>query len=165
MLLKNRTRFALIALAMLAATSALAEGTSVAFGGMKADTTLPVAVNADSLVVNQKDGNAVFSGNVLVTQGEMRLTANEIRVEYFADGKGIEKLIATGKVLLVNASDAAEADAAVYTIASGEVVLTGNVLLSQGLTAISAERMVIDLIAGTGRMEGRVSTTFLPEGN
>ena len=46
-----------------------------------------------------------------------------------------------------------------------EVVLTGGVLLTQGKTAIAAERMVIDLVAGTGRMEGRVSTTFVPEGN
>lgn len=165
MLLNNRTKSALIAVAMLAATSAWAEGTSVAFGGLKTDTTLPVEVNADSLVVNQKDGNAVFSGNVLVIQGEMRMTANEIRVEYAADGKGIDKLFATGKVLLVNTTDAAEADDAVYTIASGEVVLTGNVLLTQGNTAIAAERMVIDLVGGTARMEGRVSTTFLPEGN
>lgn len=165
MLLKNTAKSALIAFVMFAANAAWAEGTSVAFGGLKADTTLPVEVNADSLVVNQKDGNAIFSGNVLVVQGEMRMTANEIRVEYSADGKGINKLFATGKVLLVSATDAAEADEAVYTIATGEVVLTGGVLLTQGKTAIAAERMVIDLVAGTGRMEGRVSTTFVPEGN
>lgn len=153
--------FALLALAQGAA----AEGTSVAFGGLRADTSLPVEVKADSLTISQADGAAVFSGNVLVSQGEMRLTATEIKVEYSADRKAIDKLYATGKVLLVNAKDAAEADQAVYTIDSGEVVMTGNVLLTQGQAAMSAETLVINLKTGTGKMDGRVTTTFAPGSN
>ena len=162
-------RFTIYALAVLAvltvAAGGLAAQTNVAFGGLKADTSLPVEVKADSLEVDQATGRAVFKGNVLVVQGEMRLTAAEIRVEYSADGKGIDKLYATGDVLIVNASDAAEAQQAVYTIATGEVVMTGGVLLTQGQTAIAAQRMVIDLKTGTGRLEGQVSTTFTPGGN
>ena len=89
----------------------------------------------------------------------------EIKVEYSADKTGIAKLYATGKVLLVNAKDAAQADQAVYTIATGEVVMTGNVLLTQGQAAMSAENLVIDLTSGTGRLEGRVTTTFTPGKN
>lgn len=162
-------RFTIYALAVLAVLTVSAGGlaaqTNVAFGGLKADTSLPVEVKADSLEVDQVTGRAVFKGNVLVVQGEMRLTAAEIRVEYSADGKGIDKLYATGDVLIVNASDAAEAQQAVYTIATGEVVMTGGVLLTQGQTAIAAQRMVIDLKTGTGRLEGQVSTTFTPGGN
>ncbi len=158
------TIMAIVVAALLAPGMASAQ-TEVAFGGLKADTSLPVEVKADALAIDQTTGSAVFKGNVLVVQGEMRLTAAEIRVEYSADGKGIDKLFATGKVLIVNASDAAEADAAVYTIASGEVVMTGGVLLTQGPSAIAAERMVIDLKTGTGRLEGQVSTTFTPGGN
>jgi lipopolysaccharide export system protein LptA len=162
-----RSRISAFAVAALLALSpAIAPAqTEVAFGGLKADTTLPVEVKADALAVDQTTGSAVFKGNVLVVQGEMRLTAAEIRVEYAKDGKGIDKLFATGNVLIVNASDAAEAEAAVYTIASGEVVMTGGVLLTQGQTAISAQRMVIDLKTGTGRLDGQVSTTFTPGGN
>ena len=152
-------------LALCVATAAAAEGTNVAFGGLKADTSLPVEMNADSLAVNQTDGTAVFTGNVLVTQGAMKLSAQEIRVEYTADKKGIDKLYATGRVLLVNASDAAEADQAIYTIASGEVVMTGNVLLTQGQAAMSSQKLIIDLKSGNGRMEGRVTTTFTPGAN
>lgn len=160
MMIRNIARSVLLVL--LFAQSATAEGTSVAFGGLKADTSAPVEMNADTLTVNQADGTAVFSGNVLVTQGAMKLSANEIKVEYSADKKDINKLYATGKVLLVNASDAAEADQAVYTIANGEVVMTGNVLLTQGQAAMAAQKLVIDLKTGTGRMEGRVKTTFVP---
>lgn len=142
-----------------------AEGTSVAFGGLRGDTTLPVEVKADSLTVSQTDGAAVFSGNVMVTQGEMRLTATEIKVEYSTDHKAIERLFATGKVLLINAKDAAEADKAVYTIATGEVVMTGHVLLTQGPATMAAENLVIDLKNGTGKLAGNVTTTFTPGKN
>lgn len=143
----------------------LAQGTNVAFGGLKADTSLPVEVTAENLSVNQADGTAIFTGDVLVKQGEMRLQSASLRVEYDATGKAINKLYATGGVLLVNATDAAEANEAVYTIASGEVVMTGKVLMTQGQTAIKGERLVISLKSGTGRMEGGVTTTFTPGGN
>ena len=156
---------AVLILSLAVAQMAAAEGTNVAFGGLRGDTTLPVEVKADSLNVSQADGTAVFTGNVLVTQGEMRLSATEIKVEYSADKTGIAKLYATGKVLLVNAKDAAQADQAVYTIATGEVVMSGNVLLTQGQAAMSAENLVIDLTSGTVRLEGRVTTTFTPGKN
>lgn len=139
-----------------------AQGTQVAFGGVRQDPTLPVEVTADSLEVNQTDGTAVFTGNVLAVQGGMRLTAGAVRVEYTRGGGGIERLHATGGVTLVNATDAAESSEAVYTLASGSVVMTGAVLLTQGPNAISGERLVLDLQAGTGVMEGRVKTVFQP---
>lgn len=146
----------------LAAAPALAQGTQVAFGGVKQDPTLPVEVTADSLQVNQSDGTAVFTGNVLAVQGEMRLTAAKVRVEYAEGGGAIERLHATGGVTLVNATDAAESAEAVYTLASGNVVMTGNVLLTQGPNAIAGEKLVLDLTNGTGVMEGRVKTVFQP---
>ena len=150
---------------VLGPAAALAQDAAISFGGLKQDTSLPVEVKADSLAVNQADGSATFTGNVLVGQGEMRLSAGTVRVEYGQGGKSIEKLHATGGVTLASAKDAAEAREAVYTIASGSVVMTGDVLLTQGASAISGQKLVIDLKAGTGRMEGGVSTIFMPGGN
>ena len=145
--------------------AAWAQQAEVAFGGLRQDTTLPVEVKADSLAINQADGTATFTGNVLVGQGEMRLAARTVRVEYAEGGKAIARLHATGDVTLASATDAAEADAAIYTVETGTVVMTGNVLLTQGQSAISGEKLLIDLKAGTGRMEGGVSTIFVPGGN
>lgn len=141
----------------------LAQGTEVAFGGLKGDTSLPVEVKSDQLSVDQSNGEAVFSGNVLVSQGEMRLSAAKIRVEYADESGQVERLHAEGGVLLVNATDAAEADSAIYTINTGEVVMTGNVLLTQGSAAMSAARLVVNLETGLGRLEGGVTTTFKPK--
>ncbi|EEW23799.1 lipopolysaccharide transport periplasmic protein LptA [Rhodobacter ferrooxidans] len=142
--------------------AAAAQGANVAFGGLKVDSSLPVEIESDQLDVDQATGVAVFTGNVLVGQGELRLSAATVRVEYDAEGKAISKLHASGGVTLANATEAAESSEAVYTIASGSVVMTGNVLLTQGESAITGQRLVIDVNAGTGTMEGRVQTVFVP---
>ncbi len=158
-------KFVVLALCLTLATPALAQQAKVAFGGLSQDTGLPVNVEADTLSVNNSDGTAVFTGNVVVVQGEMRLTAAEVRVEYAPDGKAIARLHASGGVLIANAADAAEAREAVYTIDSGTVVLTGDVLLTQGPSTMAGQKLTLNLKDGTGVMEGRVSTTFVPGGN
>ena len=157
-----RTCVQTAAFALILSGSAFAQTTQVSFGGIKSDTSLPVEMVSDSLSINQADATALFSGDAVVTQGEMKLSANTLFVEYSQLDKAIETITADGQVLLVNASDAVEADHAVYTVATGLVVLTGNVLMTQGPSAISAQSMVIDLTTGTGQMEGRVTTTFVP---
>ena len=150
---------------LLGTQPALAQQASVDFGGLTQDTSLPVEVVSDQLDVNQSDGTAVFTGNVMVTQGEMKLTAQKIDVIYATSGQGrIQRLDASGGVTLVNGGEAAEAESAVYEIDSGSVVMTGDVLLTQGQTALAGNKLVIDLRTGTGRMEGRVRTVFQTDG-
>lgn len=157
-------RLSLPILALCAAASAAAQGTQIAFGGLRQDTSLPVEVQADSLRLNQADNSAVFIGNVLVGQGDLRLSAAEVRVEYAAGGGAIERLLASGGVTMATPQEAAEAQQAVYAVAAGTVVLTGDVLLTQGANAVSGQRLTVDLKAGTGVMEGQVTTIFTPQG-
>lgn len=154
---------AMVLLALLAVNPVAAVAqTAIDLTGLKQDTSLPVEVTADSLAVDQGTGKAIFTGNVQVVQGEMTISAGEARVEYTPDGKGIDRVLFFGRVMFASPTDAAEADEAVYTIASGEVVMTGDVLLTQGTTTISGARLVYNLDAGTGSMEGRVQTVFVP---
>lgn len=154
-----------LALALtLSATAAFAQQ-KIAFGDLNQDTTLPVEVAADQLAVNNADGSAVFSGNVVVTQGKMKLAAAEVRVTYGTEKNDIQELVASGGVTVTNLGDAAEAREAVYTIDSGVIVLTGDVLLTQGPSAMAGQRLTINLKDGTGVMDGRVTTTFVPGGN
>jgi len=104
----------------------------------------------------------VFDGNVLVVQGELRMTAARVEVAYGDSGQGIRHLNATGGVTLITAAEAAESREATYEVASGALVMTGAVLLTQGQATIAGERLVADLRAGTGQMEGRVRTVFQP---
>ena len=147
------------------AAAAPAQEARIAFGDLRQDTSLPVNVSADQFTVNNADGSAVFAGNVVVTQGEMTLAAAEVQVKYATDRSAIQELIASGGVTITNLGDAAESDGAVYTIDSGVVVMTGNVLLAQGPSAMAGQVLTINLKDGTGVMTGRVTTTFVPGGN
>ncbi|MBY5933332.1 lipopolysaccharide transport periplasmic protein LptA [Tateyamaria omphalii] len=141
-----------------------AQGTQVAFGAIQQDTSAPVEVSANELNVDQETGEAVFTGNVVVGQGEMRLSAPRVLVIYLEDQAGIERLEATGGVTLVSGPDAAEAQRADYSIDTGLIVMTGDVLLTQGQSAIASERMTVNLEDGTARMQGNVKT-ILQTGN
>jgi lipopolysaccharide export system protein LptA len=158
-------------LAFLIGLSALplkakAQGAAVSFGGLKSDTSQPVEVTSDQLAVNQTDGTALFTGNVVVVQGDMRLAAESVRVEYAKDDKSkVERITASGGVTLVSATDAAEGSEAVYTVANGEVVMTGDVLLTQNGGTIAGQKLIVDLDTGTGRMDGRVKTVLQPKAN
>jgi lipopolysaccharide export system protein LptA len=143
---------------------AVAQGASVAFGGISQDTDAPVEVSADSLSVNQSDGTAVFTGNVLIVQGDMRLAAPRVLVVYDEEDDAIARLEATGGVTLVSGEDAAEAARADYDIDAGTIVLTGDVLLTQGRNAIGSERMVVHLEDGAAELSGRVRTVLSPGG-
>ena len=151
------------------ANATFAQQTQVPFGGLTFDSSLPVEVTADQLSVDQVDGAAIFTGNVLVGQGDMRLSADQMRVEYSqgegATQSGISRLLASGNVTLVNGAEAAESSEAVYTIESGNVVMQGDVILTQGPNILSAQRMVIDLNSGTARMDGKVRTILNAGGN
>ena len=141
-----------------------AQGTQVAFGTIRQDTSAPVEVTANELNVDQNTGSAIFTGDVVIGQGEMRLSAPRVLVIYRSNQEGIERLEATGGVTLVSGPDAAESQRAEYDIDAGEIVMSGDVLMTQGNSALSADRMTVQLDDGTARMQGRVKT-ILQTGN
>ena len=99
----------------------------------------------------------------------MRLSADKVLVIYkTADDSGakagIERLEATGNVVLVSGPDAAEAQRAEYTIDKGTIVMTGNVLLNQEGGTLASNRLEVNLTSGTARMAGRVKTILNPDG-
>lgn len=155
--------FALLVLIGLWPALVAAQGTQVPFGTLKADPSLPVEVTSDTLDVNEEDGSAEFKGNVLVGQGEMRLSAQRVLVFYNEDRGGIQTMQATGDVVLINGPDAAEADRADYSINTGIIVMTGDVLLTQGQNALTSDKMTVNLTTGTANMVGRVKTILQPD--
>ena len=149
----------------LLASAATAQGANIEFAGLKTDVSQPVQVTADQLSVNQADGTAVFSGNVVITQGAMKLKAATVTILYAADRKSVESLHADGGVTLASGTDAASAETADYLPNTGDLTLIGKVILTQGQAAISGEKLVLSLTSGLGTMSGRVTTVFTPGGN
>lgn len=145
-------------------TSAAAQ-TNIDLGGVNADPSAPVEITADRLSVDQDTGTALFQGNVVVGQSDLRLSAAEVQVVYDGTSGDITRLSASGGVTFVTATDAAEANAAEYDLANETLVMRGDVLLTQGASAIAADTMRIDLATGAAQMDGRVRTVFTQGNN
>lgn len=141
------------------------------FGGFKHDSSAPIEIASDSLEIRQAEGMAVFSGEVVAAQGTLRLTADELEVAYetgeaAAETGEIQSMRAEGNVFLSNGSETARGDWAEYDVTGGTMLMGGGVVLTQGENAISGQQLVINLDAGTGRIEGsgegRVKSLFTP---
>ena len=173
-----RALLAALALSMLVPVQAAAQA-EVPIGGISADPDAPIEIAADMLEVDQAGGAAEFSGNVQVVQGDLRLAAARVRVEYTtpteaAEAEGdeapapqrrrIARVVAEGGVTLVTATEAAEAAEAVYDLEAGTIRMQGDVVLAQGGSALAGDRLVIDLETRAGRIEGRVRSVILPDG-
>lgn len=156
-----RGTLAFLIFAMLPAV-APAQQARVPFGS-EHDASQPVEVTAQRLDLDQANGTALFTGDVRVGQGALRMAADRIEVFYVqGDTNRVDRMVATGNVTLSNGTEAAESENATYEVATGIVDMAGDVLLTQGGNALSGEALRIDLTAGTASMQGRVQTILTP---
>lgn len=158
-------RLILVAVFAFYASLTVAQGTQLSFGSLTQDTDAPIEIEADELAISQADNSATFSGNVVISQGEMSLSAPLVTVVYNSETSDIEQLIASGGVTLVSGDEAAEAETAEYSITSGTIVMRGDVLLAQGLNSLAAEEMTVNLNDGSALLSGRVRTVLRPQGS
>lgn len=167
----SRAAFAslLCAFAALAAPSGApaqegGRGVGLSMGAMKVSADLPVEVTSDELQVDQTANTAAFKGNVVVVQGDMRLASDSVLVEYGPSEEGgrsrIRKMTASGGVIMTSPAESAEAREAVYTVADRRLVMSGDVVVTQGPSVVTGDRMVVFLDDGAAVMEGRVRTVI-----
>ncbi|MGO4334525.1 LptA/OstA family protein [Labrys sp. KB_33_2] len=106
-----------LALALTAADAGAAPKKAASpFQGFSSDSGKPVDVKSDSLEVHQDEQKAIFTGNVVATQGESVLRTNELTVFYenadnnAKDGKAKDAKPADTKSADVKPADAEPAD-------------------------------------------------------
>lgn len=105
-------------------------------------------------------------GRAEVTQGSNRLRASNIRG--FTSGGDLNRIEASGDVYFVTPDQSMKGDRAVYTLNDGNVVVTGDVILTQGKSVLTGNRLVYNVRTETARIEGgggRVQGVFYPQGN
>ncbi|MCY4287921.1 MAG: LptA/OstA family protein [Aestuariivita sp.] len=146
----------IISVSLLVCSTVLAQGATFPFASIVSNPDLPLEVLAKNMQVNQETGETVFTDEVVISQGEIKLQAPTVTVTYDESGSELELLKATGGVILESPENSAEANTADYTIKDGLIVMTGDVFLLQGKDRINAERMTVNLATGTAIMEGRV---------
>lgn len=152
-----------VAFSATLSASTFAQGTQISLSDSGHDSSQPVEITADQLQIDNEDGTALFSGNVIVGQGEMRLAAQTVKVIYENETSGsneIQEIIATGGVTFVNGDDAAEGNKATYFVTDEMLHMTGDVILTQQRTIMSGDKLIINLEDGSGVFEGRVRSVL-----
>lgn len=151
-----------LALPALAATSG---GMSEAFKGFGANGKDPIQIEADSLEVQDKDRNAVFTGNVHVVQKDTVLRTQRLRVFYEGNGaadlaqgggnpQAIRRFEAEGKVLITQKDQTVTGDKGWFDMTTQTAQITGGVVLTQGKNVARGDRLSIDLKSGQYKLDG-----------
>ena len=165
--------------AVLLAATYLLSGTTWAQQGFRADADTPIEEEADALEVEDTRQTATFSGNVRVTQGDIRMKADKVTVHYNGGGQGssrISRISASGNVLVSSPDhQTASGEWATYTVSSREIEMGNSVVLRQGENVIRGSRLKVNLDSGHARVtggtgpesggNGRVKGLFQPSGN
>lgn len=119
------------------------------------DSNAPVDVAADRIEVQDRADRAIFSGNVVVRQAGLTLTAARLTVAY-SSGGGVElrRIDATGGVTVRSPSETARGDVGIYDLERRIITLIGDVSLVQRDARVNGGRLTIDLDSGRAVMDG-----------
>jgi lipopolysaccharide export system protein LptA len=140
----------------------------------------PISIDADKLVYYDKEHKAIYSGDVVVIQGDTKMTCSVMTV--FLDhapapgsnqaaagaqqsnpapvgqsgpspGSGVKHLDATGPVTVVSKTQVATGDSASYDKAEDKVWLIGHVTLSDGQNVTKGDKLTYDLKSGQATVD------------
>lgn len=125
-----------------------------AIGGHNSDA--PVDYAADRIELQDRQNRVVLSGNVDITQGGLRLRAGRTTVAFTDEGSlKIQRIDATGGVVVTRGDETARGDVAVYDFNSRIITMAGNVALRRGASTLNGGRLVVDLNTGISSVDGR----------
>jgi len=139
----------------------------------------PVSYAADHIEFQDRQNRVVLWGNVVIQQGDLRMSAARTTVAFTDAGTlAIQRVDATGGVVVTRGTERARGDVAVYDFNRRIITMSGGVAINRGADSLEGGRLVIDLNSGIssvdgagsrpsdGQNAGRVSGTFaVPEGD
>jgi lipopolysaccharide export system protein LptA len=107
-------------------------------------------------------------GRAEVIQGQNRLRADAINGS--GVNSGIERIEASGNVYFVTPEQTIRGDRAVYTPGDNLVVITGDVIVTQGQNVMTGGRLTyntetqaVTMAGGSGSNGGRIRGVFYPQ--
>ena len=151
----NMKRFALVTLVSLIALggpAAAQEGVSALRGH---NSRSPIDLSADRAEAQDRADRAIFSGNVVVRQAGLTLRTARLTIAYASSGGiDINRIDASGGVVVTSPSETARGDFATYDLDSGLITMVGDVRLERSGSSLSGGRLTIDLNTGRANMDG-----------
>ena len=142
------------------ANFAIAQEVSSGFGNLSESSRKSIEALSDEMVVNNETSEAELIGNVEIIQGQLRLSADFVRITYNESQSDIETLYAKDNVVVISGDDKATSDEADYNLERGTIIMTGNAYILQAGNTARAQRAEIDVDTGASTLSGRVRTVL-----
>jgi lipopolysaccharide export system protein LptA len=156
---------------------ALASGFNSAWA-LESDRFQPIKIQADAAMVSEADGSSVYRGNVLIEQGTLHVSADEVEI-YTADSEVIQiiarmdkgsRKLAHYQQQTNEAMDMVVADARkiTYLVQEQRLHLSGKARLQQVKDVFTGELLYYDISRGivnlsSGNSGERVNMTITPK--
>jgi lipopolysaccharide export system protein LptA len=145
---------------------------------LESDREQPIRIQADAAIVDEKNGSSVYKGNVIITQGTLEVTANEVEI-FTADGEVIQiiakteedsELLAHYQQQVNETMDMVLADARkiTYLVQEERLHLSGDARLQQVQDVFTGQLLYYDLGRGIVNLNSnggsdRVNMTITPK--
>jgi lipopolysaccharide export system protein LptA len=160
-----------------------------------ANSKEPVSIEADKLVYFDKEQKAVYTGNVIVIQGDTKMTCSAMTIYLekeaatstgqpqaapaseppkagdagaapSAQSSHVKHLDAVGPVTVLSKTQVATGDNGSYDKTTNKIYLIGHVTLSDSGNVTKGDKLTYDLTTGLATIDaGRVKGLFIPGSN
>lgn len=135
----------------------------------------PIEITSDKTEYLQNEGRGLYTGNVIATQGDSRITTDRLTFVCTkskpaageeATCQEIEQLVAEGQVYYTAPDVKIKGDRAQYDYPTDTITITGDVILSRGNEGVVRGTQVVYKV-GEGRSvitagKNRVTTILVP---
>lgn len=126
----------------------------------------PISVSADALEFDYRTRVLTYKGGVEVTQGDMKLQSETLRVALDDHAEnGVKEVVADGQVRVSKGTRWATGGRAVFDQAQHTVVLSQDAVVHDGPNQVSGDRVVVYLDQERSVVEGgngRVKAVLFP---
>jgi lipopolysaccharide export system protein LptA len=133
-------------------------GSGSAIAQSKHDTAAPIDFDAAHIELQDRANRGQLSGNVVIRQAEMKLSADRVTVNYTGDisagSPEVSRLDAVGDVTVTRPDQTAHAQYGVYDVGKRIITMVGGVTLMQGTNRVSGNRLSINLDTGRATIDG-----------
>ena len=109
---------------------------------------------SDNMFLDRNSSVIGFSGNVSINQGPFLMSADQIELFFVKkfNQKDFKELKATGHIVIENKGIiSATGNFATYSVNDKKMILTGNVTLTNQLSMIKGNKLILDI--STGKIE------------
>ena len=114
----------------------------------------PYEILSENMYLDRNQKIIGFSGKVILNQGPLIMLADQIEL-FFSETltrEGFQEMKALGNVRLENSNSiSATGNIASYSVNGREMILTGNVLLTNEMSMIKGNKLILNI--DTGKIE------------